>query len=141
MKKPKSLQMFQDFFESLPDLVEETGESNYILETNHPDLPGVLVDLTTVENKPAIVLTFPGPAFHLAYANNITPRKKVYFPERIETSFHDYDEYGKYMFAAKTDKLWFFEERIAGMPNGIVCMLGMDMTAPFLDQQNWKEHK
>lgn len=137
----KQFQNFQEFFESLPDLTGEKGESNYILETNHPEIPGVLVDLTSVGDQPAIVLTFPAPMLHRAYAEDITPRQKVYFPEHIETAFHDYDEYGKYMFAAKTDKLWFFEERLAGTSNGITCMLGMDMAAPFLDQQDWKEHK
>lgn len=138
---PNLSQAFQEFFESLPDLIGETGESNYILETNSPELPGVLVDLTSVGAQPAVVLTFPAPAFHLAHAKDIAPRQKVYLPKHIETAFHDYDEYGKYMFAAKTDKIWFFEERIARMPNGITRTLGMDMTAPFLDQQDWKEHK
>lgn len=141
MSNPNLSQTFQEFFESLPDLTGKVGESTYVLETNHPELPGVLVDLTSVDDRPAIILTFPAPTFHLAYAKNITPRHKVYFPEHIETAFHDYDEYGKYMFAAKTNKLWFFEERIARMPNGVTCMLGMDMTAPFLNQQDWKEHK
>lgn len=42
---------------------------------------------------------------------------KVYYPKHVEKSFHDYDETGKYMYAAKVDDtFWFFEERISGMP-------------------------
>ena len=42
------------------------------------------------------------------------------------------------MYAAKVDDtFWFFEERISGMP---ASFGGMDMTMPFLEQQNWEEY-
>ena len=48
------------------------------------------------------------------------------------------------MYAAKVDDtFWFFEERISGMPasfGGINTSFGMDMTMPFLEQQNWEEY-
>lgn len=41
------------------------------------------------------------------------------------------------MYAAKVDDtFWFFEERISG----INTSFGMDMTMPFLEQQNWEEY-
>ena len=47
-------------------------------------------------------------------------------------------------YAAKVDDtFWFFEERIGGMPasfGGINTSFGMDMTMPFLEQQNWEEY-
>ena len=69
---------------------------------------------------------------------------KVAQAKHVEKSFHDYDETGKYMYAAKVDDtFWFFEERISGMPasfGGINTSFGMDMTMPFLEQQNWEEY-
>lgn len=85
--------------------------------------------------KVAVILQYPSSS--VAQAMHTKPT----YPKHVEKSFHDYDETGKYMYAAKVDDtFWFFEERISGMPasfGGINTSFGMDMTMPFLEQQNW----
>ena len=92
--------------------------------------------------KVAVILQYPSSS--VAQAMHTKPTIKVYYPKHVEKSFHDYDETGKYMYAAKVDDtFWFFEERISGMPasfGGINTSFGMDMTMPFLEQQNWEEY-
>ena len=46
----------------------------------------------------------------VAQAMHTKPTIKVYYPKHVEKSFHDYDETGKYMYAAKVDDtFWFFK--------------------------------
>lgn len=75
----------------------EVGESNYSI-----------VDLTRVNGKVAVILQYPSSS--VAQAMHTI---KVYYPKHVEKSFHDYDETGKYMYAAKVDyyinKLMFLE--------------------------------
>ena len=93
------------------------------------------------ESNYSIVVILQYPSSSVAQAMHTI---KVYYPKHVEKSFHDYDETGKYMYAAKVDDtFWFFEERISGMPasfGGINTSFGMDMTMPFLEQQNWEEY-
>lgn len=109
----------------------------------------MIVDLTRVNGKVAVILQYPSSS--VAQAMHTKPTIKVYYPKHVEKSFHDYDETGKYMYAAKVDDtFWFFEERISGIPAsfggintsfGIPASFGgMDMSMPFLEQQNWEEY-
>lgn len=120
----------------------EVGESNYSIIVNTAPFKSMIVDLTRVNGKVAVILQYPSSS--VAQAMHTKPTIKVYYPKHVEKSFHDYDETGKYMYAAKVDDtFWFFEERISGMPasfGGINTSFGMDMTMPFLEQQNWEEY-
>lgn len=93
----------------------------------------MIVDLTRVNGKVAVILQYPSSSV-AHYQSLLSKARRV----------HDYDETGKYMYAAKVDDtFWFFEERISGMPasfGGINTSFGMDMTMPFLEQQNWEEY-
>lgn len=55
----------------------------------------------------SIVVILQYPSSSVAQA---MPTIKVYYPKHVEKSFHDYDETGKYMYAAKVDDtFWFLE--------------------------------
>lgn len=118
----------------------EVGESNYSIVVNTAPFKSMIVDLTRVNGKVAVILQYPSSS--VAQAMHTKPTIKVYYPKHVEKSFHDYDETGKYMYAAKVDDtFWFFEERISGMPASFGnTSFGMDMTMPFLEQQNWEEY-
>lgn len=115
----------------------EVGESNYSIIVNTAPFKSMIVDLTRVNDKVAVILQYPSSAQAMHTKSTI----KVYYPKHVEKSFHDYDETGKYMYAAKVDDtFWFFEERISGMPASFGnTSFGMDMTMPFLEQQNWED--
>lgn len=68
----------------------EVGESNYSIVVNTAPFKSMIVDLTRVNGKVAV-----------AQAIHTKPTIKVYYPKHVEKSFHDYDETGKYMYAAK----------------------------------------
>lgn len=113
----------------------EVGESNYSIIVNTAPFKSMIVDLTRVNGKVAVILQYPSSS--VAQAMHTKSTIKVYYPKHVEKSFHDYDETGKYMYAAKVDDtFWFFEERISG----INTSFGMDMSMPFLEQQNWEEY-
>ena len=93
----------------------EVGESNYSIVVNTAPFKSMIVDLTRVNGKVAVILQYPSSS--VAQAMHTKSTIKVYYPKHVEKSFHDYDETGKYMYAAKVDDtFWFFEERISGMP-------------------------
>lgn len=115
----------------------EVGEVYHSITTNLLPLPQLMVTLTEVNGKRAVILQLPA-------IEGLIPEHTtfIYFPEVVEVSYHDYDEYGKYMFSARVDnKFWFYEERFQGVPaasGGVMTNFGMDMTMPFLDQQDFK---
>lgn len=120
----------------------KVGESNYSIVVNTAPFKSMIVDLTRVNGKVAVILQYPSSS--VAQAMHTKPTIKVYYPKHVEKSFHDYDETGNYMYAAKVDDtFWFFGERISGTPTsfgGLNTSFGMDMTMPFLEQQNWEEY-
>lgn len=65
------------------------------------------------ESNYSIVVILQYPSSSVAQAMHTKPTIKVYYPKHVEKSFHDYDETGKYMYAAKEDyyinKLMFLE--------------------------------
>ena len=119
----------------------EVGESHYAIKTNMPPFKDMVIDYTYVNGKSAVVLQYP--ASSVAKARGIKPTIKIYYPKHVEEAFHDYDETGKYMYSAKVDDIfWFYEERFRGLRaefGGVITSFGMDMSMPFLSQQDWKE--
>ena len=136
----KELDKFQRWFNELPKFEkgkDHVGESYYGIVTNLPPAP-MVVDLTEVNGKTAIIFQYPTSSF--AKEHNVIPDIRIYYPDKIQTSFRDYDS-GKYMFSAKVDdKFWFFDERIKSSPVQ-TSMFGMDMTMPFLNQQEWEDYE
>lgn len=79
----------------------EVGESNYSIVVNTAPFKSMIVDLTRVNGKVAVILQYPSSS--VAQAMHTKSTIKVYYPKHVEKSFHDYDETGKYMYAAKED--------------------------------------
>lgn len=81
--------------EEIEDLKAGIGESRYHAIVTIGPLKGLLVDITTFEDRKLVV-------FH---RDHIT---KVMYPESVKMYFQDYDQ-GKRMFVATfDDKLWFY---------------------------------
>lgn len=129
--KDYSIRMQEWLYELEPlETSRVMGEVYYSILTNLFPLTGLSVYITTVGGKTAIVFQF-------------ADQFKVYYPTKVEIAFRDYKEgNGKYMFSSRVDDtFWIYEERFSGVPEisgGILANFGMDMTMPFLDQQNFK---
>lgn len=112
------------------------GEVDYSITTNLLPLPGLVVTITRVNDKRAVMFQLPE-----VKELNLDAMSLIYIPEEVEVSYHDY-EYGKRMFSARVDKVfWIYEERFLGrsaVSDGVLANFGMDMTMPFLEQQRFK---
>lgn len=114
--------------EEIEDLKAGIGESRYHAIVTIGPLKGLLVDITTFEDKKLVVF----------YRDHIT---KVMYPESVKMYFQDYDQ-GKRMFVATfDDKLWFYHEILPDMPYEFASTvnIGLDMSMPFLSQFPVKE--
>lgn len=117
----------ENWINELQDITSEqiSWDSYYTIKVSLPPFKDLVIDITRVNDKPAVVFYRRGSFL------------KAYFYKELKEAFKDYDADGKYMFCANVDnKFWFYEERIQFGHN--TCSFGMDMTMPFLTQQNWK---
>lgn len=119
----------------------KVGEVYYSITTNLFPIPDLTVTITKINDKRAVIIQLPE-AKGLIKELNLSHLPVIYIPEEVEVSFHDYDKFGKRMFSARVDKIfWIYEERFQGRPaanGGILANFGMDMTMPFLEQQNFE---
>lgn len=113
----------------------EVGESSTFIHTTLFPLKGIVVDVTTVNSKRAVIFQYPTSS--VAKAMGITPIIKVYYPKKVEIASYDYNEHGKAMTTIRVDNLfWAYEEKLQSL--GVTASFGMDMDMPFLDQQNFR---
>lgn len=103
---------------------ENLGESFCVFVVNYPGLKGLIVDVTKYKGRNAVLFYRKDSFF------------KIHFPKKIEWSYKE-DERRR-MTCIKTDKYWAYEEQLMYMAT---VNFGMDMTMPFLKEQNWEEIK
>lgn len=116
-----------DFILNLPNLVTpKQVESYYTFFVNCDPYKWMTVDVTTIDNKPAIIL------------QKNKEFTKVYYPSNIKVSHKNYDTDGKYMVTILCDDFWVYHEKIPGT-NSDITNFGRDMDMPFLSQQDFKD--
>lgn len=120
------LEKVQNWIAKLEDFndTKNLGESFCVFVVNYPGLKGLVVDVTKYKDKDAVIFYRKGSFF------------KIHFPKKIEYSFELRNN--RRMTCIKTDKYWAYEERLLYLTT---VNFGMDMTMPFLKEQNWKEIK
>ena len=113
-------------FSLLPDLGDLFPEDIYYnFQVNYGPHKGLVVDVTTINNKRAIIFHRP---------EEFT---KVYYPSDIKVSFKDYDTDGKYMITILCPNFWVYHEKVPGISEFV--NFGTNMEMPFLLQQNFKD--
>lgn len=111
-----------EWINKLDNFNGEIEKDGLLFPINFPPFENLTVELTSVEDKRAIL-------FHFNYCS------KIYFPQevRIALSITPY----RCMQSIKVDnKFWAYDEI---MPKLRTISFGMDMTMPFLEVQNWEK--
>ncbi len=102
--------------------IDNLEESFCTFIVNYPGLKGLVVDVTRYQDRNAIIF-YRKDSF-----------LKIHFPKKLEWSFKERED--KRIFCIKTDKYWAYDEQL---PFVRTINFGMDMTMPFLEEQNWRE--
>lgn len=98
-------------------------ESLHCFVVNFPPFEGLVVDVTEYEGK-RVVLFYKKDSF-----------LKIHYPKKLEYSNIKRERGG--ILCIKTEKYWAYDERTLPLLMKTVGF-GMDMTMPFLAQQDWK---
>lgn len=104
----------------------EVGESNYSIVVNTAPFKSMIVDLTRVNGKVAVILQYPSSS--VAQAMHTKPTIKVYYPKHVEKSFHDYDETGSLM---KDATVWFDNKSMPLDTFKAKCLGQILLTGPY----------
>ena len=118
-----------DLILNLPDFDDSNqglGESYYTFFVNYGPYKGLVVDVTMIDNKRAVI-------FHKR--GEFT---KIYYPSDIKVSHKNYETDGKYMISILCPDFWVYHEKICEV-NSDFTNFGKDMDMIFLTQQNFQD--